>query len=528
VPRVTRWACTAGLACVLVAAQASAASLVQVRVGRHADYTRVVLETDAPVRYELARPAGGEIRVRLFANAAPRRLASKSSLLREVVVESDPAGSVARLALAGRGAVDVKEMVLDHPPRIVIDLVPSKRGAPALAKAAKPAAAAAPAPQAAPQRAPEAAAVAAPEAPSEPETVRAPAVAPVPEPAAEPEPAATAPDDELDERAARDAAAQAELDRLAGIAPGSASAPSPQAAPEEAPSEAVGEAPPGEESAAAEPDTSDEEGERAGLAAAPGGDEPPPEVAAIPPRSFEESRGGKLPFLPTPLDEPVVFGVVVLLLALVAGLALLRRRGAQVAGDRTLASPFASADAFAYAGGGAMPGKAWDAPDAAAAASSAPDRDMGPLFASAGAVEDSELAEEPAAAMESGSDDESIFDVEAESADVPVPKEPSARPYFSSPAPRATSVGEATAAAAGIGAGALGGEVMRVIEELERRIAHLETRLEEVVDAKERLERHVAAQTEELRVQRAAIARTQRVLRTVVKPEDVATEPAPK
>jgi hypothetical protein len=49
-----------------------------------------------------------------------------------------------------------------------------------------------------------------------------------------------------------------------------------------------------------------------------------------------------------------------------------------------------------------------------------------------------------------------------------------------------------------------------------------------VADAKERLERHVAAQTEELRVQRAAIARTQRVLRAVVKPEDVPSEPAPK
>jgi hypothetical protein len=132
--------------------------------------------------------------------------------------------------------------------------------------------------------------------------------------------------------------------------------------------------------------------------------------------------------------------------------------------------------------------------------------------------------------MDAGPDDESLFDVEAEAADVPVPKEPSARPYFSSPPPKTTSGGESTAAGAGIGigAGALGGEVMRVIEELERRIAHLETRLEEVVDAKERLERHVAAQTEELRVQRAAIARTQRVLRTVVKPEDVATEPAPK
>lgn len=69
---------------------------------------------------------------------------------------------------------------------------------------------------------------------------------------------------------------------------------------------------------------------------------------------------------------------------------------------------------------------------------------------------------------------------------------------------------------------------MRAVEELERRMGQMETRLEEVVDAKERLERQVSAQTEELRVQRAAIARTQRVLRNVSRPEDEATEPAPK
>jgi hypothetical protein len=58
-------------------------------------------------------------------------------------------------------------------------------------------------------------------------------------------------------------------------------------------------------------------------------------------------------------------------------------------------------------------------------------------------------------------------------------------------------------------------------DEIERRIAHLERRIEELVDARERLERQVAAQTEELRVQRAAIARTQRVLRTVApRPDD--------
>jgi len=64
--------------------------------------------------------------------------------------------------------------------------------------------------------------------------------------------------------------------------------------------------------------------------------------------------------------------------------------------------------------------------------------------------------------------------------------------------------------------------------ELERRMAHLERRLEEVVDAKERLERQVAAQTEELRVQRAAIARTQRVLRSIARPEDDGPESGPK
>jgi hypothetical protein len=52
-------------------------------------------------------------------------------------------------------------------------------------------------------------------------------------------------------------------------------------------------------------------------------------------------------------------------------------------------------------------------------------------------------------------------------------------------------------------------------DEAERRIAHLEKRIEELAESKDRLERQIAAQTEELRVQRAAIARTQRVLRSI-------------
>jgi septal ring factor EnvC (AmiA/AmiB activator) len=68
---------------------------------------------------------------------------------------------------------------------------------------------------------------------------------------------------------------------------------------------------------------------------------------------------------------------------------------------------------------------------------------------------------------------------------------------------------------------------MRLVRELERRVASLETRLDEVVDSRERLERQVAAQTEELRVQRAAIARTQRAVRNLSRPdEENITEPA--
>jgi hypothetical protein len=70
-------------------------------------------------------------------------------------------------------------------------------------------------------------------------------------------------------------------------------------------------------------------------------------------------------------------------------------------------------------------------------------------------------------------------------------------------------------------------DIARIVQELERRVAHLETRLDESIDLRERLERQVAAQSEELRVQRAAIARTQRALRSLNRAEeDQATEPA--
>ena len=68
-----------------------------------------------------------------------------------------------------------------------------------------------------------------------------------------------------------------------------------------------------------------------------------------------------------------------------------------------------------------------------------------------------------------------------------------------------------------------------MVRELATRVGELETRLEDAVDAKDRLERQLAAQTEELRVQRAAIARTQRAVRNLTQAaEDKPTEPTPR
>ncbi len=73
-----------------------------------------------------------------------------------------------------------------------------------------------------------------------------------------------------------------------------------------------------------------------------------------------------------------------------------------------------------------------------------------------------------------------------------------------------------------------GGDNARITQELERRVAGLESRLDDANEHRDRLEQQVAAQTEELRVQRAAIARTQRAVRNLNRPEeeDAPTEPA--
>nr|MDJ0864798.1 hypothetical protein [Myxococcota bacterium] len=127
---------------------------------------------------------------------------------------------------------------------------------------------------------------------------------------------------------------------------------------------------------------------------------------------------------------------------------------------------------------------------------------------------DDELAMEPVPKQDSAPSD-SIFDAEPE-ASAPIAEiEPAAAVAPPPPAPDPV----VPAAPASVAAGSA---------ELVSRIAELEGRLESLMESRERLERQVAAQTEELRVQRAAIARTQRVVRSMGKPEDAATEPVPR
>jgi hypothetical protein len=103
-----------------VAGPARAARVVDVRVGRHPDFLRVVFETDAATTFRLEAPGpAGEIRVRLDADSEPRVVEAPGAA--SVRVEPLPdGGSLARIQ--ADAPVRIESQVLDHPPRVVLDL----------------------------------------------------------------------------------------------------------------------------------------------------------------------------------------------------------------------------------------------------------------------------------------------------------------------------------------------------------------------------------------------------------------------
>jgi hypothetical protein len=103
-----------------------AAELRQVRIGKHADYTRVVFEFDQAAEYKIERmdPMSdvAELVVMLSASSISRHIPSSNSLIEQVSVEPSGSNSIARIRLTKKG-LRLKEMILANPPRIVLDVL---------------------------------------------------------------------------------------------------------------------------------------------------------------------------------------------------------------------------------------------------------------------------------------------------------------------------------------------------------------------------------------------------------------------
>ena len=476
------------LATLGIAPGARAAQLVEIRVGVHPGFTRVVFELDSEAGYSVARPtaesASDELVVDLAARSLRRVVTSRSDLVETVRIEPGERGSVARIHL--RGAVEVSDTLLLHPPRIVIDL---RRPRPTRAAA---------------EEAPSATAQ-----PGEPQasvTEAGAEATPAPKPSVEVEVEApsTTPGTEAEEPPRSSEVGATESPSETPVqTPSEAPAQAP-AIDERAQELAGGETDPGE--APTTPQTREQRPRTARAldpektptlptAPAPGAPGARPEVA---------SPGGSGTGLPAVLEDPrfVVAGAVALVLLLLFVGLRRRRRGAR--------TPLAEFPAYEEEA---------EEPEEPVVMARA-EEDLGAL-AVPRAHELGGEGHPAAAAVRGSSIFEPGFDVEPDDDEVGSRRgfEPGAEPALGHESHLAGT-------AAGLRGVAAGSD--RRVEELERRVAHLEKRLEEVAEVKDRLDRQLATQNEELRVQRAAIARTQRVLRNLSQNPDSATEPALK
>jgi hypothetical protein len=513
-------------AIVLLAAPAWASRVVQVRVGDHPTYTRIVFELDQAAGYRIERVTEGgaeTLVVTLAAGSTERAIRPRSKDVDRVVVHPG-AEAVAHIELT-EPDLRVQEMILANPPRIVLDVMKSET---ALA-AARPK----PRPKPAPVKpAPRPVAKKPPPPPEKP-VAQTPPPLPV-EPALEPEPAPPAPPVEVAEPEPPVEVAEPEPAPPVEVAEPEPAPPVEVAEPEPAPPVEVAEpepvAPPEPQVAepAAEPPVEVAEPEPVvpapdvvgsevpATAGQPPGEPPLEPVAPGEVAELEPPTPAPPPVEPAPsppsepglLDDPTLLaGVAAVLLGLIALVFVARRRRKlpkDLDVEMTAELDAASGDALSMGEAGledarglfdddevdATPGAR---PAAAPATAAPPAQRGGSIF-----DDDDDAGAEPVKG--DASMDQQVSDLPADRA--------AGRPPTSSAAP-------------------VGGDVAAILAELQRKIGQLESKLEEQVEARERLERQVAAQSEELRVQRAAIARTQRALRSMSRAdEDKATEPA--
>ncbi len=456
------------LACALTAApSALAARIVSVRVGHHPAFTRVVFDLDAPASYRLEGPVPGrppELRLTVGARSAPLRLDPPRWTRFVRAVRVDPLGDAAQVRIdLSTADVLVLEQVLIRPPRIVVDLHPDDAAKP---EAARPEPTPAPPePATPPEEAPTLAQAPAPKPAPTPVEVPAPEPAPTPVEVPAPEPAPTPAEVPAPEPAPT-VPEPAPAPPEPAVSPTPVEAPTPEAVPTPVQVPTPEPAPTPVEAPTAEPAPTPAP---VPMPAAPEPPAPAPEPAApVAPSAPPEPSA-------VPVHEPPAVAAApearsfrnVLILAavvLVLGgfwLALLhrsRRRGAE-------ASPVRAP---------------WHPPESR----SVPPAPVAP----------------------------------------PPPLQPPA-PAAPPPPPSATE--EALRAAE---------EALRAAEEarraseealraqlaaIERRLAGIEARLDDVLDWRERSSRSLEAHGEEMRVQRAALARVHRIVREIARPEDL-------
>ena len=110
---------------------AGANDIVDVRMGAHDGYVRLVFQTEEPSAYRFERASGGEdVFVSIQARSGPLAMQSPAPPVDSVTVAPGGSGTLARVELV-RSGVEMKEMVLTAPPRIVLDfIVPDSTEAP--------------------------------------------------------------------------------------------------------------------------------------------------------------------------------------------------------------------------------------------------------------------------------------------------------------------------------------------------------------------------------------------------------------
>jgi len=507
------------LTAALLAPPAGAARVVDVRVGQHPDYTRVVVELDEPADYglrieELPREGGSVSELVLDLEASGAFVMGRPrGLVESIRVKPRGSGSEARVRLTTSGPA-VKEMVLSDPPRIVLDLRPAPRSS----KAEDGGATATPgagdgetrkSAAATPEHETPTGAAEPSRAPSAEETQATPGEAAP----GEAPPGEQAPSEEAGEAASAAAqsdteagkAADAEdadrrADALSGGDPKAEASSGEARARRSAPTPSPAEGP-GEEGAPGEPR------ERPSASSSQPSSQP---------SSWTEALG----------DPRLVWMIVAIALLFVVW-GVLRRRARSHAEARDVPPvPPAEGPLQPEVGGedemATVSERDVVRPEERDTAGAAGPETPEATQAQPGSPTEEGTSPPPSpgwgATAEETKPEEAVADEEPELPSIP----------GAGPAAGATASGAASRrGAASADPGSDAATQARAVAELERRLHVLESRVEELVDGRERAERQLAAHTEELRVQRSAIARAQRVLRSLTRPDE-ATEPAPR